>query len=61
MKLYIKGTPNEINEFLYGDSRELNKIAEEDNPNIPIGDDDTDKQIAEVVQHLGNLLVEKFS
>ena len=40
MEIYIKGTPNEINEFLYGDSREVNRIAEEDNPNIPIGDDD---------------------
>ena len=61
MKLYIKGTPNEINYFLYGSSRRDNELTEEDNPNIPIGDDDTDKQIAEVVQHLGNLLVEKFS
>lgn len=43
MILFIKGTPAEIDEYLYGDCEEINRIAEEDNPNIPIGDEDEDK------------------
>lgn len=43
MILFIKGTPAEIDEFLYGDCEEINRIAEEDNPNIPIGDDEEDE------------------
>lgn len=43
MILYMNGTPAEINEYLYGDCEEINKIAEEDNPNIPIGDDSEDE------------------
>lgn len=40
MELYFKGTTTEFNGLVYGDSREVDRIAEEDNPNIPIGDDD---------------------
>lgn len=40
MEIYLKGTPNEINDFLYGDRGELDAIAENDNPNIPIGNDE---------------------
>ena len=43
MILFIKGTPAEIDEYLYGDCEEINRIAEEDNPNIPIGDDEEDE------------------
>lgn len=43
MILYMNGTPAEINEYLYGDSKWDVDISEEDNPNIPIGDEDEDK------------------
>lgn len=45
MILYVNGTPAEINEYLYGDSKWDVEISEEDNPNIPIGDDDEDKKV----------------
>ena len=40
IEIYLKGTPNEINDFLYGERGELDAIAENDNSNIPIGDDE---------------------
>ena len=59
MEIYIKGTPNEINEFLYGDSREVNRIAEEDNPNIPIGDDEEDDDNDEGTEVVQKIIVVK--
>lgn len=38
MLLALQGTVKEINDFLYGDSHDLERIVDADNPNIPIGD-----------------------
>lgn len=59
MEIYLKGTPNEINDFLYGERGELDAIAENDNPNIPIGDDEEVDAARIAINDLSNFIIEK--
>ncbi|MBQ6298701.1 MAG: hypothetical protein IJK81_13640 [Selenomonadaceae bacterium] len=59
MEIYLKGTPNEINDFLYGERGELDAIAENDNPNIPIGDDEEVDAAKIAISDLANFITEK--
>lgn len=65
MKLYLEGTPDELNNFLYGDSRLSEQTAEEDDTNS--GDDiaptvnSSCDPVDELVGELGAALVHYFS
>lgn len=56
MHIFIEGSPDEINSFLYGDDGSFDKAVAEDEAKCAQDAVDDDNQIQEAWAHLFNLL-----